>query len=178
MTKLRTAVAALVGAGLVAVAVPSSAQPRDCAKPVTTWVVTDVARSYASTGIQTDWTYEPATEHTLEVDRTATARVDARVSPALASDAEAVLAAAAAASDVPLTRRFRATDHWIIAAYLPQDARHLYRLRLRQETRTFTATKYELAPGTCRYVRQRSGTGEMPRVGDGHLVWDTDRADA
>jgi len=143
--------------------------------PATKWTFTNVSKSYKPTKLYSNWVHPKHGSMTITFSQAATSQWTGTVSTSLSAEAGVVFAKASTTIGASVAKTWSKTKTWSYSVTVKKDAKHEYRLRQRQETRKFTATKYALNRGTCRYQKMKSGTGEMPRKLESSLVWDTQR---
>lgn len=164
--------AALGSAILVA---PTAQALPACDIPTTKWKFTNVSKSYKPTKLYSNWVHPKHGSMTITFSRAATSQWTGTVSASLTAEAGVVFAKASTTVGASVAKSWSKTKTWTYAATVKKDPKHEYRLRQRQETRKFTATKYVLDRTTCKYKKKKSGQAEMPRKLESSLVWDTQR---
>lgn len=170
MRYIATSIIATLVASLTFMAPTAHARP-DCGNiPTTKWTITNVSKSYTPTGVYSVW-HKPDVPMTIQHSAKDEASVTATVSSSLSAEAGVVFGKVSATVSASVAKSFSRSQTWTTSAHIPKDLKNKYRLRLRQETRKFTATKYSLSP-TCNYVKQKSGTGQMPLKAVSALEWD------
>lgn len=174
---LKTLLIALVAAlGLTVLAPLSANAAPDCQNlPATKWKFTNVSKSYKPTKLYSNWVHPKHGSMTVTFSQQATSQWTGTVSASLTAEAGVVFAKASTTIGASIAKTWSKSKTWSYSVTVKKDTKHEYRLRQRQETRKFTATKYSLYRGDCSYKKVKSGTGEMPRKLESSLVWDTQR---
>ncbi|MCD9154972.1 hypothetical protein [Aeromicrobium duanguangcaii] len=179
MFRIKTIIIATVAAAATALAPQVAHAAPDCQNlPSTKWKFTNISKSYKPTGLYSDWVRPKNARFTITYNQSATSATSATVSSKLSAEAGTVFVKAKAEVSGSLTKKWSKKKAWKYTASVKRNGKYKYRLRQRQETRKFTATKYSLYRGDCRYRKVKAGTAEMPRSTQTSLIWDVQKRKA
>lgn len=174
MRHIATTIIAALVASLTFMAPAAHARP-DCGNiPTTKWTITNVSKSFKATGVYSNWVHPKHGSMTISYSKSANSAWTGTLSTSITAEAGLIAAKVSATAGVSVAKTWSKTQTWSYSATVKKDPKNQYRLRQRQETRKFTATKYYLS-ASCSYIKQKSGTGEMPRQATSSLVWDTQK---